>query len=111
MKYLQTQAGTFLTGTEIADAVQSYSFALHGEHQTALVEVPFLQSGQTRRATFTVGWLADIATISAPTQASELVEADTVIGLYDRAAQVGPRMALPFSYAELDSLTWFDMDT
>ena len=111
MKYLATQSGRFLTGTELADAVQHYGLALERSHQLALVEIPVIESdGRDARATFAIGWSADTATITAPDRADELTEVDTVIELYERAEGTGVIRAHPFSASELEALSWPVLD-
>lgn len=112
MKYVATHSGRFLTGTELADAVQNYGLALERVHQLALVEIPVIESdGRDARATFAVGWEADTATVTAPDQTEELIEVGTVIELYEKAATAGVIRAHPFSPAELEALSWPVLDT
>jgi hypothetical protein len=107
MKYVATQSGRFLTGTELADAVQNYGVALDRAHQLALVEIPVIEAdGRGARATFAVGWSAGTATITAPDESEELTEVDTVIGLYEKAAAAGVIRAHPFSPDEVQALSW-----
>lgn len=112
MKYVATQSGRFLTGTELADAVQIYGVALERAHQLALVEIPVIESdGRDARATFAVGWAADTATITAPDRQEELTEVDTVIELYEKAGAAGVIRAHPFTPAEVEALSWAALDT
>ena len=111
MKYLATHSGRFLTGTELADAVQNYGVALERVQQLDLVEIPVIDlDGRAARATFAVGWSADTATITAPDRSEELAEVDTVIGLYEKADAVGIIRAHPFTAAEVDALSWPSLD-
>jgi hypothetical protein len=111
MKYVATQCGRFLTGTELADAVQHYALALERAHQLALVEIPVIESdGRDARATFAVGLSADAATITAPDRPEELTEVDTVIELYEKAEVTGVIRAHPFTAAELEALSWPVLD-
>ncbi len=107
MKYVATQSGRFLTGTELADAVQWYGVALERMQRVDLVDIPVIEAdGRGARATLTVGWWAETATITAPDGEDELTEVDTVIALYEKAGAVRPIHAYPFSAEEIEAMSW-----
>jgi hypothetical protein len=111
MKIISTRSATFLTGSEIADAVLGYGFALARGRQIDLVEIPVRgDDGSSRRAQFTVGWLADASAATVAEDREELTEPDTVIDLYDKAARVGVVRARPFTPAELSEFRLPDLD-
>ena len=82
MKTIITTRGSFLTGSEIADAVTTYGLALARMRDLDVVDVPFVTPvGTLSRAQFTIGWGADTATVMAPEQDAELFEIDTILDM------------------------------
>jgi len=82
MKTIITTRGSFLTGSEIADAVTSYGLALARMRDLDVVDVPFVTAeGTLSRAQFTIGWGADTATVLAPERDAELFEIDTILNM------------------------------
>ena len=60
MKTIRTAGGSFLTGTEIADAVTAYGLALARARDLDVVDIPFVtEAGSVSRAQFRIGWLID----------------------------------------------------
>ncbi len=79
MKKVSNSAGTYLTGTAIADAIMEYATALWNQRRVAFVDIPFVNGqGVIERAQFLVGWANQIATVSARAIGSELREPETV---------------------------------
>jgi hypothetical protein len=102
MKTIATRNGTFLTGSELADAVMYFGNALGNRQRVDLVNIPVLAlDGLRERVSFTVGWMTDTTSASAPDGDEELTEAETVLGLYRRAASAGVIRALPFTAADM----------
>jgi hypothetical protein len=97
MKLLTTVSGSYLTGTDLADAVISYGLALTRAHAVDVVSIPFLRNdGSTRTVDFTVGWELGTAAISADGIADgftvELIDSEALSMIQDRtAALVGSR--------------------
>ena len=114
MKTISIKSASFLTGSEIAEAVLRYGLALAQTRRVDLVDIPVMSpDGGTRRACFMVGWLVDAATttaIGAPEQ-EELKEPATVMDLQGRAASVGVIRARPFTPEDAGAV-WplFDLD-
>jgi hypothetical protein len=78
MKKISNAAGTFLTGTAIADAIMEYATALWNQRRVATVDIPFVNGqGVIERAQFLIGWANHIATVSARSIGSELREPET----------------------------------
>jgi hypothetical protein len=78
MKKISNAAGTFLTGTALADAIMEYATALWNQRRVAFVDIPFVNGqGVIERAQFLIGWANQIATVSAGTVGAELREPET----------------------------------
>ncbi|MFF1571241.1 hypothetical protein ACFVWR_00715 [Leifsonia sp. NPDC058292] len=112
MKTIKTRNGVFLTGSELAEAVLRYAVALGNRHRVGLVDIPVLMAdGAYGRASFTVGWMTETSTMTAPDEPEEMTEEDTVLGLYDKAANDGVITAHAFSaddIAESDLAVYLD---
>lgn len=113
MKEISAGARTFVTGTEIAEAVLRYGLALARHQQVDVVDIPVAAAdGGTARAGFTVGWRADTTTLTTTLadDTEELTEPSTVIELLERAKRVGHR-GRAFASEELtDGWPDFDLD-
>jgi hypothetical protein len=78
MKKISNAAGTFLTGTALADAIMEYATALWNQRRVAFVDIPFVNGqGVIERAQFLIGWANQIATVSERTVGTELREPET----------------------------------
>jgi hypothetical protein len=112
MKLLTNRNGSYLTGTEIADAVLRYGLALAKRQDVDIVDVPFVGSdGVIRRVEFTVGWQADTDAVSDAEPMDELVEVDTILSIYAKAESRAVVHAQPFSNEERDQLLrWSSFD-
>jgi hypothetical protein len=91
MKLLTTVSGSYLTGTDLADAVISYGLALTRAHAVDVVSIPFSRpDGSTRTVDFTVGWQLGTAAISADGIAdgftAELVDPEALSTIQERTA-------------------------
>jgi hypothetical protein len=105
MKVLTNRIGSYTTGTEIADAVLRYGVALARRGDVDLVDIPFVEeNGTISRVELTIGWQADIAAVSRTDAEDELVEADTILALYDKARAIGIVQAQAFSREELEEI-------
>ncbi|SEI14039.1 MULTISPECIES: hypothetical protein [unclassified Leifsonia] len=113
MKEISAGARTFITGTDIAEAVLRYGLALARHQQVDLVDIPVaVADGRTARAGFTVGWHAGTTTLTTTLadDDEELTEPSTVIELTERARRVGHH-GRAFASDELgDELPDFDLD-
>ncbi|MEF3402365.1 hypothetical protein [Agromyces sp. CCNWLW203] len=117
MKLLINRLGSFLTGDDLADAVLDYGLALARQRQLDLVEVPYRgDDGSIARVRMTVGWCADTTSVESASSREahddELVEPDTTLAMYDKAAKaasVGAIRATAFSTADATQLDW-DVD-
>jgi hypothetical protein len=84
MKRIVMSFGAFLTGDEIADAVNRYSLALAKAHQTEMVEIPYRSTpSRVDRIELRIGWLVDIGVIHHDDEGRELLEPETVRHLHD----------------------------
>ena len=111
MKLITSRAGSYLTGTEIADAVMRYGLALARKQELDLIEIPFVSNdGSVRRAQFTIGWQVETASISRVEPSDELLEADTAELLNAKADRVGVLSARPFSAEELADFATMQVD-
>jgi hypothetical protein len=107
MKYLATLSGRFLTGSELAEALQSLSASLASHQFCEIVDIPIIDTdGVHRRAQVEAGYGAPITLVEAPAPYEELVEVDTVLQLYERAQTVGVVRGFPFVPDELDETDW-----
>lgn len=86
MKTIVTTTGSFLTGTEIADAVTAYGLALARARRSDVIDIPFITAdGSTSRVELRIGWLVETVATTVDGPADELLEIDTIIDLLDRA--------------------------
>lgn len=102
MKTIVTPLGSYLTGTEIADAVSGYGLALARARDLDTVDIPFLTSdGTLSRATIRIGWRVDTATVSAEERDGELHEISTILGLLARTddLRTGPASRVTADFA------------
>jgi nicotinamidase-related amidase len=110
MKSIRTRVGTFLTGSEIADAVLHLSAASANVQRQETVDIPVVLDRRIHRARFMVGWMTDVCVLTSAEDADELEEPASVVALLDRAAMVGVRKARPFTAEEMGSLPDLDPD-
>jgi hypothetical protein len=86
MKKISNAAGSYLTGTAIADAIMEYATALWNQRRVAFVDIPFVDGqGVIERAQFLIGWANQITTVSARATGAELREPETVRNLQKEA--------------------------
>jgi hypothetical protein len=114
MKLLTNRNGSYLTGTEIADAVLHYGLVLAKKRDLDIVNVPFVASdGAIRRVELTIGWQMDTAAVSDAEPTDELLEIDTIVAIYAKADSIDVIHAQPFTDEEHDQMMqWpsFDRD-
>ena len=85
MKTIRTTCGSFLTGTEIADAVTAYGLALARARELDVVDIPFLtDDGSVNRAEFRIGWLIETVVTADEESADELIDVLTIFDLLTR---------------------------
>jgi hypothetical protein len=106
MKVLTAGGGSYLTGSEIADAVVRYGLALAKRRDVDLVDIPFVGDGQVRRAIFTIGWRYEAQSVTCAVDGDELVEVGTTFALDAKANAVARRRAHAFTAEEAAALTW-----
>jgi hypothetical protein len=101
MKLLRTALGSFLTGSEIADAVLTYGLALARQGAMDTVDIPYVvDGGASRRAQFAVGRAADVQVLEAPNEGPELEDPITTVSLYTKSAAYAERGS-SFAWDEL----------
>jgi hypothetical protein len=101
MKLLRTALGSFLTGSEIADAVLSYALALARQGAMDTVDIPYVDAGGfSGRAQFLIGRAAEVQAMDSPNQGPELVDPLTTLSLYSKSAAFADRTSA-FSWDEL----------
>jgi hypothetical protein len=115
VKRLTSQAGSHVTGDELANAVCHYSLVLARIGAIDVVDIPVVgdrpQAGRwpdTHRARIVVGWRAGVVAVTVPHVGEEPEEIDTILDLYSRAAAALPR-GQAFSDDEIDRLGWPDL--
>lgn len=106
MKVLTAGGGSYLTGSDIADAVVRYGLALAKRRDVDLVDIPFVGDGEVRRAAFTIGWRCDTRTVTCAHDGEELIEVGTTFALEAKANGIAGRRAHPFTTEEAAALTW-----
>ena len=85
MKTIHVAGGSFFTGTEIADAVMTYSLELARAELLDIVEIPFIGAdGTTQRAQIRVGWRIDTIVTFTYGEAQELIDAEASFALIDK---------------------------
>ena len=109
MKVLTAGGGSYLTGSEIADAVVRYGLSLAKRRDVDLVDIPFVRDGRVNRASFTVGWRCDARTVTCADEGDELIEVGTTFELEAKANGIARRRARAFTSEEAAALTWPDL--
>jgi hypothetical protein len=107
MKLLTYRGESFLTGNEVADAVMRYSLSLSRHRDVDLINIPTVDpDGEMHRSEFLIGWLHEPTATSAADRAEgELVEEDTIVGLYDRTDRIGGIRAEASTDQDLEPLS------
>lgn len=100
MKTIRTSCGSFLTGSEIADAVTSYGLALARACELDVVDIPFVAAdGSVNRVEFRIGWQVETVVTADEQPADELIEVDTIFDMLAKSrsltARRTARAALP----------------
>ncbi|MFJ8896002.1 hypothetical protein ACIRCZ_15585 [Leifsonia sp. NPDC102414] len=109
MKLITTRTGTFLTGSEIADAVMQNALLLCRNRRTAAVEIPVVTAeGNIERAAILLGATTEISARTVPFAATELTDQPTLVELNAQAALIGVIRALPFRHDEHEPLSYLD---
>jgi len=111
MKTIVTTYGSFLTGTEIADAVTGYGLALARAQSVDVVDIPFLTAdGEVGRVDLRIGWLSDMAAVSTDGLQDELVEVDTILTLLSKTNYLEGRRGLAFADDDMEHLRSSDLN-
>lgn len=108
MKVLIAGGGSYLTGSDIADAVLRYGLALAKRRELDLVDIPVLVGGAVRRAVFTIGWRCETRAETCRTEGDELFEDGTTAALAGKASAAGAKRAHPLSVEDAAALSWPD---
>ena len=91
MKTIRTAGSSFLTGTEIADAVMAYGLALARVRELDIVDIPFVTAdGAITRAEFRIGWLIDTVITTDEQGVDELMDVNTIFGLLAKTRSLTP---------------------
>ncbi|MGC5172250.1 hypothetical protein ACPW96_16555 [Micromonospora sp. DT81.3] len=111
MKTIVTTYGSFLTGTEIADAVTGYGLALARVHGVDVVDIPFVASdGSVSRVDLRIGWLSDMAAVLSDGADDELVEVDTILMILSKINYLEGRRGLAFADDDVEQLRSADLN-
>src|SRR6478752_6706261 len=108
MKTVSTRLGTYVTGSDLADAVLTLAAASANARRVEVVDIPVVAGGADHRARFMVGWMTEVSVQTLDSEADELEEPATLIDLLDRSASVGVRRARPFTPEQLTALPRLD---
>ena len=84
MKTIRTAGSSFLTGTEIADAVMAYGLALARVRELDVVDIPLNGDGAITRAEFRIGWLIDTVITTDEQRVDELMDVNTILACLRR---------------------------
>ena len=113
MKTIRTAGHSFLTGTEIADAVMAYGLALARVRDLDVVDIPFVTAdGSITRVEFRIGWLIDTVVTAVEQRADELIDVNTIFGLLAKTRSLTPtriRMASRDRTALRDDANWDEL--
>jgi hypothetical protein len=108
MKLVSVGAASFLTGTDIADALMRYAKELWARRRVDLVEIPVLsENGHAQQAQFLVGWANPVSTVSVHTQHEELRDQGVVDDLDSRGRVPSAVVSQVVDDAEIG---YFDFD-
>jgi hypothetical protein len=85
VKTIVTAYGSYMTSSELADAVTGYGLALARSHSVDVVDLPFVaEDGSSGRVQLRVGWLSDMATVLIDGSHDELLELDAVLTIVEK---------------------------
>ena len=111
MKTIVTTYGSYLTGTEIADAVTGYGLALARAHNVDVVDIPFIASdGSVARVDLRVGWLSDMAAVQSNGTHHELVDDATILTILSKTDYLEGRRGLEFADDDIEQLRSADLN-
>lgn len=111
MKTLTNQLGSYLTGTDIADAVLRYGLALSRARDVDIVDIPFVDGGGvTRRVEMTVGWCCLIVSVGSDALAEEMIDVAATADMAAKAAHLETPWAEVFTAGENLDLEWMNDD-
>jgi hypothetical protein len=110
MKLLNVGGGSYLTGSDIADAVLRYGLVLAKRRDIDLVDIPFVVGGRVKRAAFMIGWRCETRAVTWAVEREELVEVGTTFALDGKASAARERQARAFTPEEAAALTWPDAE-
>ncbi len=98
MKLLTNSSGAYLTGDEIADAVQNYGAALANEQRVDLVDIPYIVTddhGAVSSVRLTVGWRAEVNSAHQMSERTELLDDALLRDLSTRTTALYPNGDTP----------------
>jgi len=95
MKQLTYAGKSFITGSDIADAVVRLTAALGISSETAAVTIPVMdENGHVTTADLVLGPATEILAIAVTSDFAEIVDADVVTLLDERAEHLSPTRAV-----------------
>jgi hypothetical protein len=107
VKILVTSDSRVCTGDAIADAVVDYSLALTRLQAIDVVRIPVRdEDGGERTVEFVIGWNMPVVAVPESTAADELIDADALGALVERATATERRRGEPFDDADLAPELW-----
>ena len=88
MKLLTTTLGSYLTGSDIADAVIDYGYALAQERRVDLIDIPITVDHTTTRLRLTIGWQIQVHALGVSGDGVEMIDENTTAYLRARTAEL-----------------------
>lgn len=110
MKTVHTRLATYVTGSDLADAVLTLAAASANARRVEVVDIPVVAGESEHRARFMVGWMAEVSVHTLTSETDELEEPTTLIDLLNRSASAGVRRARPFTPEQAAAFPWLDLD-
>ena len=91
MKQITYAGKSFVTGTDLADAVMRLTAALGLSHETAGVTIPAMdENGHITTADLVLGPATEVLAIAIASDGEEIVDAQIVAGLDERTRVLAP---------------------
>jgi hypothetical protein len=111
MDVIHYSGGSFMTGTDIAEALLAYARALAANEDSATVNVPTRQvDGALGRAQFLIGPASQIVSETVATDLVEVIDRELVARLTAAADGLGGARALPVDSSDYTATTVADLE-
>jgi hypothetical protein len=107
MKVISNSVGSFLTGTDIADAAMQLHVALAHRRRVDVIDIPFINGeGSRSRVQLPVGRCVDVVSEDCQPGVDELLDAPTTKSLEARSVALRDGVGVAFTAEDLSTVSW-----